>query len=80
MKKGEETKKERFDKVKGHHLTAISNKLGCDHSYVYMIVHGQRAAKSALAKKVIAAARILQSSLELAEKKTNKKLVELDQD
>lgn len=79
MKKTEQTNLPELPHITRKNIALIANKASCHHSYVWMIVNGERSVKSAKAKRILAAAKVLNQSIESGLKKAGKKL-ELNQD
>lgn len=64
--------------IQKHHLQTIANTFHCTPKYVYMIVNGERTADSVMARRVLAAARVLNNAIEKALSKKEFTCVETD--
>lgn len=61
--------------VQAQHITTLADKFTCSGTYVYQIVNGIREAKSAKARQVLRAAKILNSAIEKGNRKINKEII-----
>lgn len=80
MKKREEASLPDLPHIKGQNITALAFKAKTSRSYVFMILNGDRRSQSAKAKRILAAAKALNESIEKGMKKADSKLEIIDQD